>query len=135
MTYLYRLYDVHEQLLYVGITVDLPKRLEKHKRDKSWFEDVAELRTESFESREKAAAAELVAIRTEGPRYNVACPVGRVPRSRNLRKWQFAMPTGVGDEYVRVWIEARTEEHAKRLLTQALAHAARQQMTAIRLTA
>jgi len=48
--------------------------------------------------------------------------------------WEFRLETGVGEEVVRLLVEARTEEHAKRMLTQAVAHAARQEISAIRLS-
>lgn len=67
---LYRFYDAANELLYVGITGSLPTRLDQHSADKVWFEDVATIRVEHFESRTELADAEETAIRTERPLHN-----------------------------------------------------------------
>jgi predicted GIY-YIG superfamily endonuclease len=69
-TTLYRFFDARGQLLYVGITSDLPTRLRTHNRLQNWWRDVVRTTLEHFESREAARAAELRAIRDELPRYN-----------------------------------------------------------------
>lgn len=48
--------------------------------------------------------------------------------------WEFRLPTGVGSEVVRFLVEARTEDNAKRMLTLAVAHAARQEMSGMKVT-
>ena len=45
--------------------------------------------------------------------------------------WEFRLPTGVADEVVRVLVDARTEQNAARMLTQAVAYAARKQMKSV----
>jgi predicted GIY-YIG superfamily endonuclease len=74
-TTLYRLADAQGVLLYVGIAGNPGRRFEQHKKDKLWWGDVAAITLEHFQTREEAAAAELAAIRSEHPRYNI---VGRV---------------------------------------------------------
>lgn len=67
---LYRFYDRTDVLLYVGISLDLPARLRKHKRDKPWWLEIANITIEPHESRADALAAEAIAIETERPLYN-----------------------------------------------------------------
>lgn len=69
---LYRFYDATDRLLYVGISEHGPERWADHRRSKRWWEDVVRSTMETFPTRAEAAAAELAAIRTEDPAYNVA---------------------------------------------------------------
>lgn len=70
-TALYRLFSGRGRLLYVGITGDIRGRLARHAREKPWWPDVARKTVEWHLTREDAAAAELAAIRTENPVYNI----------------------------------------------------------------
>lgn len=71
-TALYRLYDEHDRLLYIGITKHPPTRWRQHALDKadSWWPDVTRKAVEWHASRPEAEQAEALAIRTEGPPYN-----------------------------------------------------------------
>lgn len=73
-TALYRLYDAGDQLLYVGITRNPERRWSMHSYTaaRTWWPKVARKAIEWHPSREAAAAAELVAISTEAPAFNVA---------------------------------------------------------------
>lgn len=71
-TALYRLFDEKGRLLYVGIAFDPPSRWAGHAAVKSWWGNVAEKQVEWHATRTAAAAAEVEAIRTEAPLYNVA---------------------------------------------------------------
>lgn len=71
-TALYRFYDADGALLYVGITADLEKRWSGHQSNKAWWSDVTEKTVQWHDDRPSALAAELEAIRSEAPRYNVA---------------------------------------------------------------
>ena len=73
-TALYRLYDTDDRLLYVGIANNPERRWKQHAYEKAdlWWHEVTDKTVEWFESREKAAAAEIIAIRAEYPRYNDA---------------------------------------------------------------
>lgn len=71
-TALYRFFDADGALLYVGITADLEQRWTKHQSEKPWWPDVAEKTVAWHDDRPSALAAELEAIKTEAPRYNVA---------------------------------------------------------------
>jgi hypothetical protein len=70
-TALYRFFGADDVLLYVGITKDLGTRLKSHNREKDWFREVSYIRLEHFDSRAEAEQAEILAIRTECPVWNV----------------------------------------------------------------
>lgn len=74
-TFLYRFFDVEGQLLYVGISYHLERRLDAHRYAKPW-KRIARIDIEQFESREEAAAAERRAIEAETPEWNVVFAVG-----------------------------------------------------------
>lgn len=67
---LYRFYDRSDVLLYVGITMDLPKRLKAHRKEKPWWLEISSITVEPHESRAAALDAEAEAIRSEKPLYN-----------------------------------------------------------------
>lgn len=69
---LYRLYDAHDRLLYVGVTRDLTERLRTHRERKQWWREVTSVSTVLFETWREVEDAEQVAIRTENPVHNIA---------------------------------------------------------------
>lgn len=69
-TTLYRFFDAAGQLVYCGITGELPRRLQAHNRQQNWWREVARLTLEHFPTRDAARAAEAQAIRDERPRFN-----------------------------------------------------------------
>lgn len=71
-TALYRFYDAHENLLYVGISNDPWRRWREHVYDKAWYPQVKHQAVTWYDTEPEAARAELGAIRAEGPRFNVA---------------------------------------------------------------
>lgn len=71
-TALYRFYDADEKLLYVGITDDPWRRWREHVRDKPWYPQVKHQAVTWYDARTAAEVAEYVAIRCEGPRFNIA---------------------------------------------------------------
>jgi predicted GIY-YIG superfamily endonuclease len=73
MTYLYRLWGQEGDLLYVGITNNVKRRSKQHKRDKHWWEQVQSKTISEFPTREAALQAEYHAIKSECPKYNIAC--------------------------------------------------------------
>lgn len=70
-TALYRLYDTNDVLLYVGITDNLGVRWNHHAKHKTWWPDVARHTADWYASREEVAEAEVKAIETETPLYNI----------------------------------------------------------------
>lgn len=71
MTTLYRLYDSHGDLLYVGIADNWPVRMKQHQADKAWWGEVASTKFDHFTDRASAEAAEREAIRQGEPRFNI----------------------------------------------------------------
>ncbi|MEU4410701.1 GIY-YIG nuclease family protein [Streptosporangium sp. NPDC023963] len=69
---LYRFYDATGVLLYVGITADPGVRFKKHRGDKEWWTEVANIRIEKLPTRAAVLDAERRAIREERPLWNVA---------------------------------------------------------------
>lgn len=70
-TALYRLFDKAGVLLYVGIATSPHTRWYAHREEKRWWPQVAREEIEWFPSRTDAKAAEKIAIKAEGPVYNV----------------------------------------------------------------
>lgn len=68
--YLYRLFH-DDELLYVGISISALARLGQHLDDKPWADEINRTTIERHPNREAAAAAEVAAIVTENPRYNI----------------------------------------------------------------
>ena len=69
---MYRLYSAEDELLYIGITMNFPARINQHKNDKFWWEEVSTIRLERHRSRNALRAAEREAILAERPTYNLA---------------------------------------------------------------
>ena len=76
-TALYRFWN-DDELLYVGISLNVFARITQHKRDKEWFSEISNITVEHFDTREKALDAEAKAIKTENPKYNLAMSNGVV---------------------------------------------------------
>jgi predicted GIY-YIG superfamily endonuclease len=72
-TALYRFFDADHQLLYVGITSDPETRWKSHGRyaASTWWPKVHSKTMHWFDDRTEAVAAELKAIRSESPLYNM----------------------------------------------------------------
>lgn len=71
-TALYRLYDIADRLLYIGIAVNPPARWTGHAREKLWWQEVARITIEWYDTWELAEEAERKAIKVESPTHNVA---------------------------------------------------------------
>lgn len=69
--HLYRMYDSADVLLYVGISANVYTRIPQH-HARPWWDLVSRIDVQRLPDRRAAALAELEAIRTEHPIYNVA---------------------------------------------------------------
>ena len=87
----YRYFDANGLLLYVGCSTAARKRLREHANYRPWFADVRRIEIINFETPELAREAELAAICTENPRYNV---VGnpRIKRESKVNATEATMP-------------------------------------------
>jgi len=81
-TSLYRLWNRSDELLYVGITHRGWRRFDEHASAKAWWPQVHHVTVAHHRSREDARAAELAAIQSERPLFNIADTVRatRAPR-------------------------------------------------------
>lgn len=70
MTVLYRAYDRLGQLLYIGITDDLRNRFYGHRNASKWYPLTARRKVRKYETRERAEAVEIRAIRLLRPKMN-----------------------------------------------------------------
>ena len=71
MTNLYRHYNTTGILLYVGISISAIKRLSQHAVQSRWFNQIAVIKIEKFETRKEAQLAEKQAIEQESPLFNI----------------------------------------------------------------
>lgn len=82
---LYRFFDKDDVLLYVGITNNPKNRFKGHQKEKSWFNKVTHSTMEHFGSRNELEDAEVRAIQTEKPKYNVVHTVQAVLKPELVR--------------------------------------------------
>ena len=69
--YVYRAYNADGALLYVGCTVDPASRMRNHYLNTEWWFAAKRFTFEHFDTEADAKAAEVAAIQTEFPRWNV----------------------------------------------------------------
>lgn len=67
---LYRLYDRDGALLYIGISINVPLRVQQHRSTKSWGREIANVHAIEYPDRAAAQLAEATAIRAENPPHN-----------------------------------------------------------------
>jgi excisionase family DNA binding protein len=67
---LYRFFDDNETLIYVGISMHAFVRFNQHRYRSPFFDQIAKMTIERFETIELAVAAESKAIKNETPKYN-----------------------------------------------------------------
>ncbi|WP_051813489.1 GIY-YIG nuclease family protein [Kitasatospora sp. MBT63] len=110
-TALYRLFDAAGVLLYVGIASHLPRRFEKHAKDKPWWTDVARKEIEWFDGRSAAESAEEFAIVAERPLHNKKM-AREEDRVRYLHRWleqclldghEHPFDVETDDEFDKLW--------------------------------
>ena len=78
-TAVYRLFDAHGTLLYVGVTSDPLRRWAAERYAHEWWAAVVQHKCEWYDTRKLALAVEAQAIRAEKPLHNV--DGRRLPRS------------------------------------------------------
>ena len=70
-THLYRHFNAEGDLLYVGISLSAINRLGQHADHSHWFKSIANVKIETFQSRDDALKAEREAIISEAPKHNI----------------------------------------------------------------
>lgn len=89
MTNLYRHYDVHGRLLYVGIALSIADRTSQHMQGSAWADRIATIHVERFPFRWLAMEAEKTAIITERPEFNVVHNIAqRAPTPRHREQFK-----------------------------------------------
>ena len=68
--YVYRLFDADRTLLYIGCTLDFPRRLADHRQKQPWRDRIAWWLFDYYPDQGSALIAEEEAIRAESPAYN-----------------------------------------------------------------
>jgi hypothetical protein len=71
-TALYRFYNQHDELLYIGISNKPRARWKTHEAKQPWWPEVITREVEWFDTRPEAERAETTAISAENPRWNDA---------------------------------------------------------------
>ena len=72
MCYVYRLFNVMRELLWVGVTSSLNERFSHHRNEREWAPEIATATVTWFPDRPAALLAETEAIKKEAPKYNKA---------------------------------------------------------------
>lgn len=70
-TQLYRHFDKDDQLLYVGVSLSTVVRLSQHREYSKWYDEIARVTIQNYDTRDEALEAETQAIRNENPKYNI----------------------------------------------------------------
>ncbi len=82
---LYRHFDKHGKLLYVGISLSAIYRLAQHQNASHWSFEIATVKIEQFADRKEALSAERKAIVKENPRHNLMRPTVKEVHSAQAR--------------------------------------------------
>lgn len=69
--YVYRVYDADERLIYIGCTENLAGRLRAHRMNSWWSSQAARVVAKVYRDKRCGRAAELAAIKSENPRWNI----------------------------------------------------------------
>ena len=76
---LYRHFDRTGNLLYVGISKCAIRRTAEHHERSKWYGEIDIIKIERFGTKREAEEAEIKAIKTEKPKYNINCLVKSNP--------------------------------------------------------
>jgi hypothetical protein len=103
---LYRYYNKHGQLLYVGKTNSVIVRNSHHSRNKIWYGEITKATYEHYSSDVAVVAAETLAIKAEHPLYNVLHNGKRTDAGRDAYN-----PFQVGNDFYVKWNEVVKNEN------------------------
>jgi hypothetical protein len=96
-TWVYRCLCTHEALLYVGLAVDVDRRIAQHVATKDWWGEVSFVDAELYPTRFLAYKMESFYIVYDKPKYNVqgAVPVPIPPHQPTERRGYLNYPDGI----------------------------------------
>lgn len=80
---LYRHFDSDDNLLYIGVSTSILRRLSNHKSNAYWYDQIAKITIENFDTKKEMYEAEKKAIVAEKPRFNV-CFAEKVKHTRGV---------------------------------------------------
>lgn len=69
--FLYRIYGADSELLYIGESNNVERRMREHSKLRPWWPERRRIDIEPFASEQEAVDAERIAIRAEYPKYNI----------------------------------------------------------------
>lgn len=103
----YRLFNKHDQLIYVGMTKDLSTRLAHHRSPyiNPWAHHVDHWTSETYPSRVDARAAEKALIAAELPPLNKNHGKGKDTTARDLYMQQYAALEPAPDDSMRTFLD------------------------------
>lgn len=103
-TWVYEAYDDEGTLLYVGVAVDIDRRLAQHAATKNWWPMVCLVDAARYEDRTIALTVESHAILTRSPLYNVQGAPASLPYEPIGRRHYSNHPAGLHlDGVQREW--------------------------------
>lgn len=106
---LYRFFDADDVLLYVGLTTNPPERLKKHRGEKPWWPEIAQMHVEYHPTVAALKEAERNVIATEKPRYNVQHNRGNGPQKHDGNHSE-PMRDGLVGRFFHSWRPIRPDE-------------------------
>jgi RNA polymerase subunit RPABC4/transcription elongation factor Spt4 len=83
----YRFYDEADDLLYVGLSMNVPLRFASHRDDKPWWIVVRRITLQPCLDRGEARVIEAKAIQEECPKHNIQRPTVIRPPQRERDVW------------------------------------------------
>lgn len=86
---LYAFFGESGDVLYVGESSDVPRRITEHRRKKKWWPEVREIRVLRWENPSDRLIVETVVQLREFPKYCRAIKLGLSPNSKTVHSLQF----------------------------------------------
>jgi hypothetical protein len=100
-TWVYELRDTDDTLLYVGVAVDVDRRIAQHAATKYWWREVIFINAARYATRKAALEVEAHTILTKSPIYNVQGVPPEPPHEPIGRRHYINPPQGVVLEAVQ----------------------------------
>ena len=94
---LYRHFNSEGALLYVGISVNAINRTRQHSKVSKWYGEISTITIQHYLNREEAIEAEGIAVKLEGPLYNIRLK----PKPERHRKYRAFRATDIGVDDMR----------------------------------
>lgn len=101
---MYRCYDKTGRLLYVGSTINMPRRMSDHRQAAWWMPLVIKTRMQVFPTVEAARAAESLAIQEKTPLCNIV-GTGRSASDKSFPLWTRA-DRAMAEAFSTRWMQA-----------------------------